>query len=89
MTDPIVEAVIERAQELADDCDTTKYGPNAATYTEAEFYGQLVAVARPLIAAKAWDEGFDAGELDVMEHDRDGWDKETRCTRNPYRIEGK
>lgn len=34
--------------------------------------------------AAAWDKGFDAGELDAIEHERIGdWDSE--CIRNPYR----
>ena len=35
------------------------------------------------IKADAWDEGFDAGERDVMEHESDGWDRD--CIPNPYR----
>jgi len=36
------------------------------------------------VQAEAWAEGFDAGERDVWEHERneDGWDSE--CTPNPY-----
>jgi hypothetical protein len=34
------------------------------------------------VKARAWAEGFDAGERDVFKHDTDGWD--TECIPNPY-----
>jgi hypothetical protein len=38
------------------------------------------------VKAEAWEEGFDAGERDVFEHDeRDEWGKEHTCIQNPYR----
>lgn len=33
--------------------------------------------------AKVWDEGFDAGERDVFEHERTSFDRP--CIQNPYR----
>jgi hypothetical protein len=36
------------------------------------------------VAAKAWDEGFDAGELDVMEHWPDEGPGTVECIPNPY-----
>lgn len=44
------------------------------------------AAARRAVAevkAAAWAEGFDAGERDVFEHERNGWDRD--CIPNPYR----
>lgn len=35
--------------------------------------------------ARAWDEGFNAGELDLMQHEENGWDED--CIPNPYRKE--
>lgn len=35
------------------------------------------------VRAEAWAEGFDAGERDVFEHERNGWDRD--CIPNPYR----
>lgn len=36
------------------------------------------------LRADAWDEGFEAGEADVMQHqDTDDWDRP--CIQNPYR----
>lgn len=39
------------------------------------------------VKAKAWAEGFDAGEKDVWQHEHaeDGWDAD--CIKNPY-LEG-
>ncbi len=38
------------------------------------------------VKADAWEEGFDAGERDVFEHDEgDEWGKEHTCIQNPYR----
>ena len=37
------------------------------------------------IKEEAWDQGFDAGERDVMEHESDGWERD--CIPNPYREE--
>lgn len=37
--------------------------------------------------ARAWDEGFDAGERDVFEHEETG-DWSSKCISNPYRAEG-
>lgn len=39
------------------------------------------------IKADAWDEGFDAGELDVFQHEQHDW--ANACIVNPYRIGGK
>jgi len=50
-----------------------------------EFDPRHLAALRD-IAAHAWDEGFDAGEADVLDHEAkpNGWDQE--CTQdNPYR----
>ena len=43
-------------------------------------------VVRPVadVQAEAWDEGFDAGEADVMNHNKAGWDGD--CIPNPYRT---
>lgn len=40
------------------------------------------------VKAEAWSEGFDAGERDVFEHDRTGWD-DSPCIPNPYKGENK
>lgn len=39
------------------------------------------------VRAKAWYEGFDAGEQDVWEHEHhpDGFDSD--CIKNPYEVE--
>lgn len=34
--------------------------------------------------AQAWDEGFDAGERDVFNHDQTSFDEP--CIENPYRV---
>lgn len=36
------------------------------------------------LQAQAWDEGFDAGEQDVHEHELTHWD-DSDCIQNPYR----
>lgn len=56
------------------------------TTTEAEeaaFDAWLTAVK-----AEAWDEGFDAGESDVWQHENSkaGWDGP--CIKNPYLKDG-
>lgn len=38
-----------------------------------------------LIRAEAWDEGFDAGERDVWNHEQAGWRNDDPCVTNPYR----
>lgn len=35
------------------------------------------------VKADAWDEGFEAGERDVFEHERTSYDEP--CIKNPYR----
>lgn len=40
------------------------------------------------VKAQAWDEGFDAGERDVFEHELTHWD-DSDCIQNPYRKENK
>ncbi len=40
------------------------------------------------IKAQAWEEGFDAGERDVHEHELTHWD-DSDCIQNPYREENK
>lgn len=35
----------------------------------------------------AWEEGFDAGERDVMEHEGMGWRDDHPCIPNPYRAD--
>ena len=53
--------------------------------------GTLFAAVAGIVAARvaaahadAWDEGFDAGERDVFEHERGSYD--SPCIRNPYRA---
>lgn len=42
------------------------------------------------IAARAWDEGFDAGEGEAYEHEaRLQWSMPHTCAKNPYREETK
>jgi hypothetical protein len=36
------------------------------------------------VMAKAWDEGFDAGERDVWNHERTGFKADDPCIPNPY-----
>jgi len=50
--------------------------------TNAEFTRWLESHDRE-VAEKAWDEGFDAGERDVMEHEAQGFSNP--CIANPYR----
>jgi hypothetical protein len=40
------------------------------------------------VKAEAWEEGFDAGERDVHEHELTHWD-DSDCIQNPYRGEAK
>jgi hypothetical protein len=44
-----------------------------------------VGADAPRLKAEAWDEGFNAGERDVFEHEDLG-DWESECIRNPYRA---
>lgn len=50
---------------------------------DAEFDRWLAGVK-----AEAWEEGFDAGERDVHEHELTHWD-DSDCIQNPYRGENK
>lgn len=45
--------------------------------------GALLSTAVLPLLIEAWDEGFDAGERDVFEHEHNGFD--TPCIQNPYR----
>ena len=52
------------------------------------FETHLADVLAPLVTAgraEAWDEGFDAGEKDVYNHEQDGYRDDTPCIPNPYR----
>lgn len=60
------------------------YAINGRAVTAAE-YGAYIADRLPAMLAKAWEEGFDAGERDVMDHERDGWREDSPCIPNPYR----
>lgn len=44
----------------------------------------LIKVVRERMA-RAWDEGFDAGERDVFNHEQAGWKSDDPCIDNPYR----
>lgn len=57
------------------------YGGGTDHKKAAEFDTWLNAVK-----ADAWDEGFDAGEQDVMQHEQHDW--ANACIVNPYRNGG-
>lgn len=60
-----------------------------AVAAEKAYERQRNAEAAVVTARRdAWDEGFDAGERDVFEHDRrnDWGDASQRCIENPYRA---
>lgn len=44
------------------------------------------AVRDKTVRATAWDEGFNAGEADVFQHDESGWAHDDACIQNPYRA---
>lgn len=56
----------------------------ATEHTAEIMYGKQ-ADAVEAILARAWDEGFDAGEQDVWDH-REKGSFDTPCIRNPYRA---
>jgi len=62
---------------------TPEYQEEAEQLAEVMFDRWLTDVK-----AEAWSEGFDAGERDVFEHDRTGWD-DSPCISNPYKGENK
>lgn len=47
--------------------------------------GDVYAVVGAMVA-QAWEEGFDAGERDVWEHEQAGWPDKQPCIPNPYRT---
>lgn len=49
----------------------------------SEMAAAINAILRERMA-QAWDEGFDAGEKDVFEHERTSFDEP--CIENPYRV---
>lgn len=36
------------------------------------------------VAAASWDEGWDAGEQDILRHNMEGWETECKHDDNPY-----
>jgi len=52
--------------------------------SRAEAAKRALAAHDRVVAANAWDEGFDAGERDVLEHEAGNFD--SPCIPNPYRI---
>lgn len=50
-----------------------------------EAFDAFMAAHVRVVAAQAWDEGFDAGERDVMNHEMNSYDD--ACIANPYRTE--
>lgn len=73
-------AVIERAKAAA----TYPRDTNDVVRRELN---QSPSAALDAVKAEAWDEGFDAGERDVFQHEKHGWGDE-RCIPNPYRKGG-
>lgn len=61
---------------------TMAWSPKPVGNFDSEEATNLINEAFALV----WAEGFDAGERDVFEHDRTGWD-DSECIPNPY-IEG-
>ena len=71
----------ERAMELMGEL-TMCWSPIPTGVFESEKALKIINEAFALI----WAEGFDAGERDVFEHDRTGWN-DSPCIPNPHRGE--
>ena len=76
---------------------TTKGVRDSYVYAGIGYNGELITAERIArkefdtwlnsVKADAWDEGFDAGEQDVFQHEQQDWANE--CIVNPYRNGGK
>lgn len=38
------------------------------------------------VVAQAWEDGFDAGERDVFDHEQVGWRDDHPCIPNPFKV---
>ena len=87
----------EIAESLADELFRRKYGRDEVpeSFDQSRKAAEREAVDAVLASdvlaayvatkqAEAWDEGFDAGERDVFEHERTSFD--TPCITNPDRA---
>jgi hypothetical protein len=81
----VIAAAIDTENHMADQSFYQIVGKMVAILEGADPAATL-AVRDAEKKAEGWDEGFDAGERDVMEHNKAGWAVEKPCIPNPYRT---
>ena len=80
----IIKVDVKAQEELFQLMLQVKQSIIEAIYTREDPSPLGAAEAVMFFVAAAWDEGFNAGQQDVMRHQATGdWDSE--CIRNPYK----